>query len=105
MLKAHSPVTLILDPLLNSMFPLNVTLATHEESLISCDTSKLQLSQFSFTMDGAVVLIVSVSVLFNIRCPSEEKIRRKKTNLKTSTSSYRSFETFDIIQLILENGR
>ena len=37
MLKAHFPVTFMLDPLLNSMSPLNITLATHEEFLVSCD--------------------------------------------------------------------
>ena len=76
MLKAHFPVTLILDPLSNSMSPLNVTMATHKDFLVSRDTLKLQLSQFPFTMDGVFVLISSVSLLVNIRDPSEEKIRR-----------------------------
>lgn len=77
MLRAHFPVTSIIDPFLNSMSPLNVTLATHEEFLVSYDDAlKLQLLQFLITMDGAVVLISSVSVLFNMRGPSEEKTRR-----------------------------
>lgn len=58
------------------MSPLNVTLATHEEFLVSHDALKLQPSQLPFTMHGAVVLISSVSLLVNIRGPPEEKIRR-----------------------------
>ena len=76
MLKAHFPVIIILDPSFNSMSPLNVTLATHEEFLVSYDALKLQLSQFLISMDGVVVLISSLSVLFNMRGPSEEKTRR-----------------------------
>lgn len=76
MLKAHLPVTLILDPLWNSMSPLNVTLATHVSFLVSYDALKLHLSPFPFTMQAAVVSILSVSLLDNIRGPSEEKISR-----------------------------
>lgn len=77
MLKAHFPVTTILDPFFNSMSPLNITLATHEEFQVSYDDAlKLQLLQFLISMDGAVVLISSLSVLFNMRGPSEEKRKR-----------------------------
>lgn len=84
MLKAHFPVTLILDPFFNSMSPLKVTLATHEEFLVSYDALKLQLPQFLISMDGAVVLISSVSVLFNMRGPPEEKQRKQDESLNVN---------------------
>ena len=78
MLKAYFPVTIILDPFLNSMLPLNVTKATCEKFLISSEAVKilLVLLWFLLTMEGTVVLISSTSPLSNIRDPSEEKVRR-----------------------------
>ena len=76
-LRAYFPNTLIVEPLLNSMSPLNVILATRwspcEELLFWSDALKAQAAQLVITTDGVVVLISSTSPLFSMSSPARQR--------------------------------
>ena len=78
-LRAYFPNTLTVEPLLNSISPLNVILAARwspcEELLFWSDALKVQAAQLVFTIDGAVVLISSTSPLFSMSTPARQRVK------------------------------